>query len=361
MKRILSVAMLGLLLAGLWSCEWAEVAEETSTAVPQETTEAEVIALSENPWGVTIEHIDLEKPENKKYIDWAKKDYAERSLVSNNSKEPEYFDIEVYVKPEGPGYKPWVYEAEPDLWFNDWEDEENRILREKRRPWNETKELVLRYVHEYGYDGYSELLFRDRATGETKRIDTGYIGGDQFVDFEVFIISDTRFLYQKWDARFGHGSHYLYDLKIGESICVRDGNLCDLGDERYLWGDGKTRGMEKISALYVIDMRKLEAGSKDAKRTLVHWGDDYSGAIQHLSSDKRFVHVNLHRFSDLTIHRGVYDITTGEQVAFFMLPLHTHFPAYNYALINDDLEYVGFARWDTYHFFIVHYDMEPTT
>ena len=343
---------MGLLVAGLCSCGQVEVAEEASTAVTEATTEAEVaMALSENPWAVTIEQIDLDDPENRVYIDWAKTKPNWHNTRTFN--EPSYFDnIDI-----------WAYwertREEPDPWTCIWEDAAKNVLREKRRPWNETKELVSRSVpdDEHRYEGYRELLIRDKATGATERaVVTGYDEWGPSIHV-IEILSNTRFLYALIDNY--SESFYLYDAEIG-SVSITGGSLCDLGERRYLWSDWREgfRG-----TLYLIDMRKLENGEKDAKRELVNWGRDYDGSIQYLSSDKRFVYINHHRSSDYTWHRGVYDIETGEQVAFFQWPGYV--PNDNKVLIRDDLEYVYYWAGDVddptiHYFYIIHYDMEGT-
>jgi len=165
------------------------------------------------------------------------------------------------------------------------------------------------------------LLVRDRETGETQPISKGGFGGDDGVVFTVDeIFSDTRFLYRRYYWNYGPDCYYIYDSQLGGNICVSSddyGELCDLGNERYLWCE---TNIGLGSGLYLIDMGALAAGSKDAKRTLFNWGSEYSGDILHLSSDRRFVYVELYRYSDDTRNRGVYDTETGEQLAFFELP-----------------------------------------
>jgi len=307
---MLCAALLCLLLAGLCSCGQTEVVEEASMTVTEKATEAAVIVLSDNPWGVTIERIDLDDPENQKYIDWAKKHRYKTSFEA-----PNYFDAEAYRKQADEKPAPWTYV---------WENKKKNMLREMYQPWNETKELVIRNTYSDEDFGYKELLIRDKATGETECIDKGGFSCSDGVVFDpVLAISDTQFLYNKffWDG--GSFGYYIYDLAIRERICVSDYGLCDLGNEQYLWSDIKLKYMDNENALYLIDMRALEAGGKGAKRMLASWGDYGFGEIRHLSSDKRFVYVNIHRWSagNTMQHRRVYDISTGELVAVFDIPL----------------------------------------
>ena len=336
---MISIALLGLLMAGVCSCGQVEVAEVTET-----TTEADVIALSENPWGVTIEQIDLDDPANQKYIDWAKE-----CPTSNTFESPEYFSE-------------WTHEMrtdkEPSSWTYVWANKKKNMPREKYRSWNETKELVVRFIHKNESDGDKELLIRDKATGKTVQIAKG--GFDTLYD--IRIISDTRFLYDVsyWDGS-GAEQSLVYDLETGDSICYRSivwDKLCDLGNEQYLWSD---RNRDAESGLYLIDASALATGNKNAKHTVFSWGSDYSGGIQYLSSDGRFVYVELYQFSDDTRNRGVYDVETGEQVALFELPLAFTSVAYDYVLISDDLEYVYYSAGPVndpviHYFFIIHYD-----
>jgi len=328
-KRVLSVVLVCLLVAGVMGCGKQEVWEEPS--VPETTMEetTEAIKLSENAWGVEIERIDLEKPENKHYIKWAKK--KPNWYNTRTYSKPKYFDVDAYLN-----------QADNEPY---------------PRSWNETKELVVQSTNTSEWEGYTELLVRDTVTGETECIDKGGFADFDGVVFDpVVILSDTQILYHRWYWDGGSGTYYLYDLAIGERILVSDnyGGLCDLGDGQYLWCDDE--------ALYQVDAYALKAGEKNAKRTLVRCDSNYVfGDIHHLSSDKCFVYVNIYNRSDSTWHRGVYDVETGEQVAFFEIPVFTSGNIYNYVLIDDDLEYVynwaGNVDDPTIHtFIIIHYN-----
>ena len=338
MKRLICIALLCLLLAGLIGCGQAPPPEETAAAPETFTFTTGVVPVTQpNKWGVSIEHIDLSKPENKKHLDWAKKDYENRGSYPNTFKTPKYFDVEAYRK----AY--WEQEnKKPDPWVYVWEDEKAGKLREKHRPWNETKELVIRSTYESECEGYRELLVRDKTTGETERIARGYFADYDGVVFDqVKILSDKQFLYHIWYWDGGDWGYYIYDLELGESICVSGGyNLCDLGDGRYLWADTRYVNVDGVSTLHLIDWRAFDAEKQDAKCTLVNWGDNYAVDIRHLSSDKRFVYVDLYRVFDGKRCRGVYDINTGEQVAFFEMPD----PRMDrWVLISDDLEYAYYS------------------
>jgi len=204
--------------------------------------------------------------------------------------EPKYFDVEAYEREADDGPYP--------------------------RNWNDAKELELRFTDKDEYNGYGELLIRDKATGETERVAKGSYSDCGGTALGVTkILSDTQFLYYKMDTDGGPDFYYLYDRRIGESVCVYSsvlGYLCDLGGGRYLWLDWDE---DTWYTLYLIDMRALEAGEKDAKRTLVRWDwDCYATNICQLSPDKRFVSMVLIRQPDYTRFRGVYDVDTGEQV-----------------------------------------------
>jgi len=333
MKRLLCAVLLCLLLAGLCGC-----GKQAQTVAP-------------GPWGVTIEEIDLSKPENKKYIKWAKEYHANWESYSKIFSAPNYFNVEAYVNQMG---------EEPDPWTYVWEDEENKELLEMHRSWNDTKELVIRATYENEYSGYNELLVREKATGETEQIAKGGISEFDAGSFSVLdVISDTRFLYRLSYYNYGPSQYYLYDLEIGGSICVASSELdmlCDLGNERYLWCDNEQTVGKRT--LYLIDMRALEAGKKGAKLELVSWDSDYSSRIKHLSSDKRFVYMSLFRYSDGTMHRGIYNVETGEQVVDFELPDQL---VSDLILINDDLEYG--MKWfysedgpEVNLFYIIRYD-----
>ena len=324
-RRKLCIVLLCLSLAGSLGCGKQEVVETTG------------------PWGVTIEQIDLDDPENQQYIDWAKK-----RPHANTFEPPEYFSE-------------WAHERrtdeEDDAWTYVWADKEKNMPLEKYRSWNKKKELVVRFLHKDDFDGDKELLVRDKASGKTVPIAQGVF--DVIYD-NIRIISKTRFIYDVWywDG-CGIEQSFVYDLETGDSICYwsMGKGLCDLGDEQYLWCDwNESAG----SSLYLIDMRALEAEKKEAKRALFIWGNGYGGNIAHLSSDKRFVYVNLYYRPDNTLHRGVYDVETGEQVAFFEMPGYHE----NSVLIGDDMEYryqtAGSADDPTIlSFCIIHYDMEP--
>lgn len=323
---MLCIALLCLLAAGCSGC--GEQGPKTATG----------------PWNVTVERIDLDKPENQKYIDWAKN----RRYQSTFSK-PKYFDVEPYRKAYweqmGKALDPWTYKTP-------WE---------KCRPWNETKELVVRETYTSESSGYSEFLVRDKATGKTEQIAKGgFLDGEGGVGFDVIqILGDTRFLYSRCHPDDGGAWwYYLYDPTIWGSICVAsdiNGDLCDLGNGRYLWNnyggwDENGRG------LYLIDMRAFEAGENDAKQRLFPWHSGESGEIRHLSSDKRFVYMDIDIYKTGRC-RGVYDTDTGEQAAFFAMPENSG----EGVLIGDDLEYVynwsGDADDPTiYSFSIIHYD-----
>jgi len=349
MKRVLCVTLLCLLMAGLMGC--GEVVQPEATTTTKATLQT--IALGKQ-WGVTIERIDLSKPENKKYIDWAK-----GSRYSKNFSAPEYFDVEPYWQ----AYQE-MWEEERKLWTTcDLEDEAAYKLQESCRPWNEAKELVIRSTYEENeWDGFMEFLVRDKATGETQLIAKGHDADYDGVVFDTInYLSDTRVLYHMWYWDGGDWGYYIYDLEIGESICVTGGDLCDLGNGRYLWIDQRYVNVDSVSTLHLIDMRAFESGKKGAKSTLVNWGDDYSASITHLSSDKRFVYVYLHRLSDYARLRGVYDVNTGEQIALFEMPDVQMTAADGWGLINDELEYI--YNWagnvedpDILWFYVIRYD-----
>ena len=331
MKRLICILLVGLLAAGVMGC-------------------GQVQTVTPGPWGVTIERVDLSKPENQKYLNWAKRQNKHLTWTSfwrTLKVLPKYYWVEILTKDilKNRRHDPWTHEEDTD------------ILREKHRPWNDTKELVIRETDtneaDYGWEWRIELLVRDKATGETECIDYGSDNGHDGVVFDpIAILSDTRILYHKWhwDGGF-NGDRFLYDLAIGERICVSGGHLCDLGNRRYLWGDG--------NALYLIDLRALEAGKKEAKRELINWGDDYGfTGIKYLSSDKRFVYVQLYRYSDNTLHRGVYDTNSGEQVALFELPLsNDHTPTeHGMSFISDDLECISYGGDDVDALYLIHYN-----
>jgi len=295
------------------------------------------ITQSDNPWGVTVEQIDLDNPENKQYIDWAKKDRADRGPHP------------VYELP-GPG--DWTY------------GDDHTIPHKKCLPWNEKMEFVIRWQYLSDCDCYNELLVRRKATGKTIKIAEAYVYSYDGSYFEVTeILSDTQFLYSRGKGDVLNYQSFLYDLKTGESICVASDNpqfFRDLGGERYLWLDWDR---ENGYPLYLIDARAFKAGEKDAKRMLVRRDNEYYvSEIQHLSSDKRFVYMGLYRPYDTyyTMHREVYDVITGEQVAFCEVPD----AGLDWTLINDDLEY-GYCwggDWSDptiLSFFVIHYDYIP--
>jgi len=109
-------------------------AEETTYPIHMPMGTTKVIAQP-GKWTVTIERLDLNKPESKKYIDWADKEYANRTPYSKTFNVPEYFDVKAYRKRS---------DNEADTWIDVREDEEAVKLREKHRPWNATKELIIR-------------------------------------------------------------------------------------------------------------------------------------------------------------------------------------------------------------------------
>ncbi|MCL2507992.1 MAG: hypothetical protein FWF05_02315 [Oscillospiraceae bacterium] len=299
-------------------------------------------------WDVSIENIDPGKPENKEYIDWAKE--KGRDFWSATFSEPEYFDVDSYAT-----------QANKDAaaWIDVWEDEANGKRRERYCSWNDTKDLVICFEHIDEESSNKELLIRDKATGKTETVAKGSNRGV----FDVYILSGTRFLYrQDKDWNYGPFWWYIYDMELGGEICVASsdgGDLCDLGDERYLWSDWNNIG-DVENALYLIDMRAFAAGSKDAKRELFRWGGDYFGLFLHLSSDKRFVYMNIYA-SFTEFYRGVYNVDTGEQVAFFEIQADRIDSFNGYALINDELEYL-YEATDNYNdpdikfFYVIRYD-----
>jgi len=303
-KRLLSVTLMCLLVAGLLAYGQQGVARP-------------------GQWDVTIEQIDLEKPENQKYIDWAEKDCAGKN------------SHQIYELP-GPGE--WTY---PDV----------RGTPEKRLPWNEKMEFVIRWQYLSDCECLNELLVRNKATGRTRQIAEARVYSFDGSYFQVTeILSDTRFLYtqgKKGDA-FDYQT-YLFDLKTKESICVAAKNpefFRDLGNGRHLWLDWKK---DKYT-INLTDMRALEAGEKGANRILIRWDEGYPG-MQHLSSDNRFVYMGVYG------GRWVYDIDTGKQVAFCEIPNF----ALEWTLISDDLEY-GYSCGGTEDdpeigdFYIIRYD-----
>lgn len=325
MKRVLRIGLICLLAAGLAGCGQTKPA-------------------AAGPWGVTVEEIDLDKPENQKYVKWAKRQEKtlEWTLFWPALKMmPKYYWFDI-LKSTMPGNRA----NDPRV---------NQLL-----PWNDTKEVVFRDVAEDEHEAHTALLVRDKATGETEQIDECRSHPDALIIFDaVMILSDTQILYHKWhlDGSFIN-EYFLYDLRIGERVCVSSDrcDLCDLGKKRYLWFE------QQEGAIYLIDACALKAGEKDAKRTLVRWDSDYGYRnIHHLSSDKRFVFVEFYRGSDDTRHRGVYNVETGEQVA---LVETSHLPASiwdAWVFINNDMEYGYRATGDADDttidsFYIIHYD-----
>jgi len=281
--------------------------------------------------------------------------------VSNTFTEPDYFDVKTLLQPPAKEETP-KQEEETDPWVRVGEYEKPGSAADSSRPWNETTEIVIRHTYDNEWEGTVELLTREKATGETKQVAKGYFGAyDGLAFFINKILSDTRFMYGQfyWDGA-GDANYYLYDSDVGESICVASGDLdelCDLGGGRYLWCGGNLNGIPE-HALYLIDVRKFDAGDKDARRTLFSWGGHYSGRISHISSDKRFLHVDLYSHSGGKSYRGIYDVDSGEQVALFELPdgrLEIK------VLIADDLEYMCLPAFyydnpDARDFYIFRYD-----
>jgi len=350
--RKLCIALLCAALAGLCGCGEVALPEETTATSAAETTEAFSIAVAQPQWGVSIEQVDLRKPENKKYLDWAKEDYAKRNVLSKINA-PECFDIIPYLEKRG--------EFPYDDWATVGEYGKPGSVFERQRDWNDTKELVIRDTYKSGiFDGDREFFVRDKATGKTALIDAGSlwdIGGVVFD--EVTILSDKQFLYHMWILDSGEVGYFLYDLEVGYSVCValHSTNLSDLGKEQYLWCENHWYS-DNVSVLHMINMRDFNAGKKDAKRTLINFGSDYGAEISHLSMDKRFVHMELYRYSDNTRHRGIYNIDTGEQVAFFEYPDSR---LDRWTLINDEVEYAYYsAEIENGHedaaFYIIRYD-----
>ena len=339
MKKLLGILLLGLVLTGLFGC--GEASSDAFAEWP--------MTAAENPWRITTEKIDLDKPKNRKYIDWAREDRAGINwragpLAPRTYSTPKYFDTEPYLGQAN--VEPYPIS------------------------WNETMELVVENTRTSEFGGYTELLVRDKATGETKKIAKGSFSDCDNIVFDVHeILSDTRFLYSQWYVDGGGPWYYLYDLNVGGSIGVAGidnydrETLCDLGDGRYLWNNrDRYEGDER--GLYLIDMSAFEAGGKSARRMLVPWSEQDSGSILHLSSDKRFVYMELYQGFDHTWRRAVYDVETGEPVALFELPGNAVGAPENSVLMGDDLEYVynwGGSMDDPtiYSFCIIRYDMEP--
>jgi len=295
------------------------------------------------PWNVTIEQVDLNKPENRQYIDW----FEEK-------------DAEPDVKPD-----PWSYV---------WEDDENKTLREKYQPWSGTTELVIQYTPalatEATWDDETsyrvEFLARSKATKETQLISEGHWSYLDWATGVIYtavdILSDTQIFYEKNDYCADCGdscSYYLYDRETGKSTLVADPGLAGGGlhyqdDMRYLsfgWEGDRT-------CLYQIDLRKLIAGKQDAKRLICRL--DSFGYIEHISQDRRFVY--LRRFDNdynCYPHREIYNIDSGERVAEFQLPVHdygySNYDTLTYsALIDDATEY--FYSWNMTELCVVRYE-----
>jgi len=339
--------------------EEASTEEQTYGVVP--TTEGRIKTIKQpGRWGVSIEEVDLSLPKNKKYVRIAKGDWS----AVGGRPEPCGGQMYFYVgKYDAQGYV-------PGDWVTVGKYEGRGSVVERRRQWTKTLELVIRDTHDNDVVGYKEFFVRDKTTGKIMMVDEGIFADICGVVFDnVRVISDTQFLYAEWYTDCYGEADFLYDLKVGDSICVNSNELlCDLGDGRYLWRE--YRYGEKINRLFIADANKFNAGDKDAKRVLVDWGEEYNGVIDHLSSDKRFVYTYLFSEYSGARYRAVYDVNTGECVAFFGLP-EGGGGENSRVLMSDGLEYVfnafhghkvyadGRTEWyepQVYSFFIIRYN-----
>lgn len=304
MKKLIAVILLlGLLASGAYAFqknggEWY---------IPPKKGNVKII---EQPgkWEVSIEKVDLSLPENKRLLHMAKSLMTEKSSAPKSVTDPDYFDLENY--PQNVDESDWVTTGEY---------KEPGSITESCLSWDEEKELVIRDTHDSESSGKRELLVRDKATHKAKQISEGSFASASESYFLIdSFLSDKRVLYERNYTDYGLNNHYfIYDTDTGESICVASsdyGDLCDLGNKQYLWSTG--------GSLSIIDMRKFNAGMKDAKYTLINLEENYYCGIDHISPNNRFVHLDIIYSTDNLYKkfRGVYNVKTGEQVAFFELP-----------------------------------------
>ena len=282
-----------------------------------------------------IEEIDLSLPESKQYIDWYNAMVADR--MDNpygwrpSDKNPELCDITWVEVPDG----------------------YNTKLRNLRRDWDNTTEIVTEYTNVTERSADLKFYLRNKTTGKIDMISE--INYTDFMFpvswFYVQSILDSRYLLYTWYAWDGW-SYSIYDRRtkrstyaVSEPVELSDTQCLDLGY------NGSNYYIEQV------DLRKLAAGKNDAKRTVVQFDSGYSAYVAHVSYDKRFVHVNLYRGADYTNYRGIYDVETGAQVGFFEVP----WSPINYReLISDDLEYI---YWTDYQgeltcFWVIRYERQ---
>jgi len=280
-----------------------------------------------------IEEIDLSLPESRQYVDWYEAMVAGRMASPYRwlpeDKEPQACDI-TWIDVPGQDFK----------------------LRNLRRDWDATTEIVVEHSNVTNRSADVKFFLRNKATGAIEMIAElkNWLFDFPITWFYVQSILDDRYLLYleyTWDG----WTYYLYDRKNKSRILVGGGEPVELNDTQLLYMEWDT---PQTNMLKLIDARKFAAGDKNAKRTVVQFDRACVGSIAHVSHDKRFVHVNLYRWSDAAEFRGIYDIETGAQVAFFELPWW----APNMVLVNDGLEYV---YWEDYnggleYFYVIRYE-----
>jgi len=284
-------------------------------------------------WNVSIEQIDLGKPENKQYADWREQQINERN------KEPD------------------------DPWNRVWLDEEKKRIKEVSQPWTDTAELVIQY--RYPEDGHpvriDELFVRNKITGEAqliaerKQYDTEGYGGVLNVRE---ILDDTHFLYEYYGVEGLEDPCFMYDITTGESIRV------ELSQQNV---DGAIVWIQGNQLHQITDIVGFYSGEENDWPVIAHWdfGDDlYSAWCSAFSHDKRFVHMDFVLVSDWhQFYRGIFDMDSTEMVAFFPLPKplpKESLPMQaNSVLVSDTLAYFYYLSYyvddERQPFYLIHY------
>lgn len=337
MKRLFALISAMVLLAGCGGVQ--DQGDPTATSGPPASSRPpapSVAVESSGVWKVTMQTLDMENPEDTRYIEQvqAKEDNRFVSVKGQIDAWETYF-----ARKEK--------EKEDALWTYVWADEKKETLTEQYRPWHGSIEFVVRYIKlrerepMVDYER-REFLLRDKSTGKTKLLISANLSDTyataNYYEYDVLrIFDDTHFLYEEYYTDFDGAFRwncYLYDAKTKKStlIYTTDGNPIALDDMVYLcvfkdYDAGK-------AYLRLNDVPKMIAGKDNAVRDIARWrifdppdkpteNDMYlSLQLNYVSKDKRYVYMTLSKdYNGRDDLRAVYDIETGEEMARFDLDM----------------------------------------
>jgi len=253
MKKLLCIALLCLLLAGVLGCGERPVED----SFEEEFTE-------------TITKIDLSAPGNQKYREWLEACFADNS----------FWRDQVRIEPSSTDPKtnrPDIKESK-DAWSHLIEESYSAegLANEswKTWDWNGIWELEL-YSYQKNEVGWDVLRARDKATGETQMIGETVNGlADSWGSFDVVHIDEAFVVYSLGSDGWSYGF-----FTPGQSEVKYIGQSDGAGflDEartkwwyrEYDYGQNDDDSYPPKHLVHYTDLRKMAAGDADAQREVL--------------------------------------------------------------------------------------------